>query len=412
MGRHSKKIKTIISFIIIFGLTFAVGSFLGGQLNKGPKESIQSRQAKGKIINILFMGIDARNAKDNSRSDTMILASIDSKTKKVALLSIPRDTRIVNARGHSEKINGVNYIEGPEAACEVVSDLLDTEVDHYVVTNFAGFGKIVDILGGVDIDVEDDMNHDDVSYSIHLSEGYQHLNGDKALQYVRYRGGPTADIGRTQRQQKFIKALAKQMFQAKTILKLPQLLPQINKNVNTNIPMSDMIYLAKMAREVDTSKMTSQTLPGYPYTDPGSGASYWEADKDTAKMIVSSLLKGKTFPMVGDPPSWIDKERKKYTPVDLPTPETIQQQEEVPTENTGTNGENTETPPTQPSEGDDGVIDPGASDPGTTNPGTTNPGEQQPPDGNSEPPEQLPPGDTDPGSSGDGNNDVINQTYQ
>jgi len=401
MGWLIQKKKTIVIFLIIFIITFALGAVIGGQLKGTFSESIQSKEAKGKIINVLFMGIDARDAKSNSRSDTMILASIDTKSKKVAMLSIPRDTRIKNALGHSEKINGVNYTKGPEAACKEVGKLINNQVDYYVVTNFAGFGEIVDTLGGVDIDVETNMVHPDVSYSINLAKGYQHLSGDKALQYVRYRGGPTADIGRTQRQQKFIKALAKQMFKAKTILKLPQLLPQITKNINTNIPMSDMIYMAKMAQKIDTSKITSQTLPGYPYTDPASGASYWEADKDKAEILISSLLQGKTFPVVGDPPSWIAKEQNKYRPVDLPTPETLEEQDEKPAEEieNGGNDEIETLPESSPDQGDS-EIDPGSTDPEVLSPDETNP------------PEQLPPGDSEPESNEGINNNNDNSLTQ
>jgi len=384
-----------MGFVILFIAMFAMGKFIGGMLFGGGSESVASQEAKGEIINILFMGIDARDAKSNSRSDTMILASIDSKTKRVAMLSIPRDTRIKTALGRSEKINAVNYTDGPEEACEAVGDLLNTEVDFYVVTNFSGFGKIVDTLGGVDLEVETNMVHQDVSYSINLAKGYQHLNGDEALQYVRYRGGPTADIGRTQRQQKFIKALAQQMFKAKTIFKLPQLLPQISENVNTNIPMSDMIALAKMAQKVDTSKITSQTLPGYPYTEPSSGASYWEADKDTSKIIIKSLLQGKTFPVVGDPPSWISKEQEKYAPVDLPDPETLEEEDKTPTEVIDPDGEDIETLPGSTDNGDeDDVTEPGPEEPGNPDDST-----EQPPDEDAL--EELPPGDGYDGDTSD-----------
>lgn len=395
MKKLNSKQKAVIGFVILFIAMFAMGKFIGGLLFGSGSESIASQEAKGEIINVLFMGIDARDAKSNSRSDTMILASIDTKTKRIAMLSIPRDTRVKTAFGRSEKINAINYTKGPEEACKVVGKLLNTEVDFYVVTNFAGFGKIVDTLGGVDLEVETNMVHQDVSYSINLAKGYQHLNGDKALQYVRYRGGPTADIGRTQRQQKFIKALAQQMFKAKTIFKLPQLLPQISDNVNTNIPMTDMIALAKMAQKIDTGKITSQTLPGYPYTDPSSGASYWEADNNTAKIIIKSLLQGKTFPVVGDPPSWISKEQEKYAPVDLPGPETLEEEDKTPTEVIHPDGEGIETLPGSSENGNEGgVINPGTAEPGNPDNSTT-----QPPDEDAL--EELPPGDGYEGGTSD-----------
>jgi polyisoprenyl-teichoic acid--peptidoglycan teichoic acid transferase len=150
------------------------------------------------------------------------------------------------------------------------------------------------------------MRHSDPIYpelAINLSPGYQYLNGKQALAYVRYRGGPTADIGRTENQQKFIKALAKEMLQTKTIVKLPQLIPQINKNVRTNLPLEDMIYLANMVPKLDLDNINAQTLPGYFLHDYVTGASYWEADKQIASTILDSMLKGQTFKVVGEAPA-------------------------------------------------------------------------------------------------------------
>lgn len=397
----------LLLLIAVFGITFGAGALIGGQFGS---PSIPNKVSQGKNINILFMGIDARDTKSNSRSDTMILASIDTKTKRTVMVSIPRDTRIKTLTGKSIKINSVNYTGGPEAACKEVSKLLGIKVDHYVVTNFYGFAKIVDTLGGVHIYVDDDMRHADPvnpKLAINITKGEHYFNGEEALGYVRFRGGPTADIGRTQRQQKFIKALAKEMFQPATIIKLHELIPEIQKNVHTNIPLSDMAYLAKMAKDFDkTDSIITQTLPGYPFTDPSSGASYWEVDKEVADGIVAKLFNGEKFEVVSDPPDWLAKQRK-YQPT--PTQdlekikeevEQIQEETEQPEQtdpgengteggnqgnqgNTGGNdstggnegnGDNT-TPPVEPEQppGNTEPTNPPVTDPGTgqpTNPGT------------------------------------------
>jgi len=300
--------RLIILCLGVFLVTFAVGAFIGNHLQVGPfDKSIAAKTERGKRINILLMGIDARKMESNSRSDTMIVASIDPKANKIAMVWIPRDTRVEVKRNHYDKINSVNYLQGPEAACRVVSDLLDTPVDHYVVTNFAGFAKIIDILGGVTLDVEGDMFHDDPdpNLRINLRKGVQRLNGQDALRYVRYRGGPTADIGRTVRQQKFIKALAQELLQGKTILKLPELLPEIAKNVHTNIPVTDMLSIAKLAKNFASQEIITQTLPGYSYTDRATGASYWQADAEIAKGIIDDLFAGKKYDVAQDPPDWV-----------------------------------------------------------------------------------------------------------
>lgn len=374
----------LLLFIIVFGFTFGIGALLGGQFN-GP--SIETKASKGQNINILFMGIDARDTKSNSRSDTMIVASIDTKTKRTVMVSVPRDTHIKTLTGKSIKINSVNYTDGPEAACKAVSKLLGMSVDHYVVTNFSGFGKIVDTLGGVHIDVETDMHHADrinPELAINISEGEQYLSGKDALAYVRYRGGPTADIGRTQRQQKFIKALAKEMFKPATLIKLPKLIQQISENVNTNIPVSDMIYLAKMAKDFDkANSIITQTLPGYPYTEPSSGASYWEVNKEAADGIVAKLFSGEKFAVVSDPPKWLAKQ-KDYQPTPAKDLEKIKQEVDQFENQPEQDKPADVTKPAEGSQIDKGEGEPSEGNEGNTG-GKTPPVEPEQPPGDGEP---------------------------
>lgn len=302
-----EKVKTkrfiVATAVLVFLVTFGLGLLVGRCIITGDI-SDAINHGLGKSYNILVMGIDVQQAEANSRSDTMILVSIDKKSQDIAMVWIPRDTRVEVGKDRYAKINSINYLDGPEAAARAVSDLLDLKVNYYVTTDFGGFVKIIDILGGVHIDVPADMYHYDPDpvLAIQLSKGPQVLNGQDALRFVRYRDRPTADIGRTGRQQQFIKALAEEMFSTKTILKLPQLVPEIIKHVHTNIPMKDMLYLADVAREFEQGKIITQTLPGYPYTEPRTGASYWIADEDIAQGIVKDLLAGKEFAVAQDPP--------------------------------------------------------------------------------------------------------------
>lgn len=377
MVAANHKLRQIIILVLIFAGFFLIGNLVAGFFTTS---SVTEKVEKGKPVNILVMGIDARNAEMNTRSDTMIVASIDRKTKKVVMVWIPRDTRVEVSANHYDKINSVNALKGPEEACKVAGKLLDTRIDYYVVTNFAGFEKIIDILGGIEIDVESAMTHYDPNpkLSINLSPGKQRLNGSKALSYVRFRGGPTADIGRTVRQQKFVKAVAKEMLKPSTITKLPELIPEISKNVHTNIPASDMLFMVQVAREFDASSITTQTLPGYPFTDPKTGASYWEADKDIAKGILDDLFAGKTFDVAQDPPHWVQPAQQPVTnellEEEVPPELTEDPAEVVDTEaGTGPEGYITEEDPTgedtQPGEGDE--TPPGEDEP--TDPETTEP---------------------------------------
>jgi LCP family protein required for cell wall assembly len=157
---------------------------------------------------------------------------VDTKTKQMSLLSIPRDTRVNIPKYGWDKINAADALGGPELSMKVVSNLLDIPEKYYVQANFNGFKDIVDALGGVTLDVEQNMYHEDETdggaYEINLKKGVQRLDGDKALQYVRYRDYAMGDIDRTKYQQKFLVALAKEMLQPSTILKLPALVPEIS----------------------------------------------------------------------------------------------------------------------------------------------------------------------------------------
>ncbi|NLB53542.1 MAG: hypothetical protein GX808_11515 [Syntrophomonadaceae bacterium] len=342
MSRVKKERFFIPKLGLVFLVTFGIGLLLGNFIKTGDISDTLNF-GLGKSYNILVMGTDTANKEENSRSDTMIVVSIDKKSKDIAMVWIPRDTRVEVGKKRYDKINSINFVKGPEAAAEAVGKLLDLKVDYYVTTSFDGFAKIIDILGGVHIDVPSDMRHydPDPDLNINLSKGPQNLNGQDALRFVRYRGGPTADIGRTVRQQQFIKALAAEMFSTKAVLKLPQLLPEITKNVHTNIPMKEMLYLAEAARDFGQDKIITQTLPGYPFTDPKSGASYWVADEDLARGIIKDLFAGKQYDVAQDPPrNIVPQVRDNQIPTDNTEVEETEGQDEELTENDETQGEN------------------------------------------------------------------------
>lgn len=277
---RNPQIAVLLALIVIL---------LSWEINRAFSHSIRDNVNNGKRINILLLGIDARPGEVKARSDTIILASIDNNAKKAVLLWIPRDTRIPTAN-KSKKINMVAQLQGPEASCKSVSCLLGTDVDHYILTNFSGFEKIIDILGGVYLDVDINLSSD--TSNVYLQKGYHRLNGREALKYARYRGIEDGDIGRTQRQQKLLQAIIKQIMQIDTIGKFPDLLLALKENVQTNISFSDMLYLASLLVSMDENGIVTQTMPGYAYTDPNSGASYWEVDREISLSIIDSLFQG------------------------------------------------------------------------------------------------------------------------
>ena len=248
------------------------------------------------------MGVDARPGEEqNTRSDVMVVASINFKLDKIVLLSIPRDTRI-EGWDRTGKINMINQLKGPEESCKEVSRLLDKDVEYYIITNFEGFEKMIDTLGGVDMYVDIDLR----SYTngVFLEKGNHHLNGKEALTYARFRETQQGDIGRTARQQNLLKALARQLGRKENVASLPRLLSQLRENVQSNISLSDTVYLANLIPGLKEDDIINQTLPGYHYVDPYSGASYWEVDREIARSIIDSLFMGERFEVHLQAPPW------------------------------------------------------------------------------------------------------------
>jgi len=256
-------------------------------------ESIEKKADRGKDINILIMGLDARPGEMTARSDTMILASIHPTIHKAVLIWIPRDTRLDTPIKGSYKINSINFFKGPEKACDVVGEMFAVDVDYYVTVNFNGFENIIDKLGGIDMDVDIDLHS--ARSNIYLSKGRQHLSGREALKYVRFRIAPSADIARTQRQQKLVNALIEKLSEPAMIMKLPLLIPELMENVDTNITFQDMLFLSQMKYLLNSNNIYTQTLPGYGQNDSYSGASYWIIDSQLTPSVIKSVLYGHRY---------------------------------------------------------------------------------------------------------------------
>lgn len=262
-------------------------------------------QEKEKIqwLNVLLLGIDARPDESIGRTDSIILASLEPRSGQVRLLSIPRDTRVnIPGRGWN-KINTACVYGGPELTMEVVSELLGTPIEYYALVDFNGFAALIDKLGGVTIDVEQDMFLPDDEYSslgINLRKGKQRLNGKQALQYVRYRSYLRGDLDRTLHQQKFLTALAQETLRLGTIPKLPSLLPELLRNVETNLNAGDLYQLAAGLGKINNLNISTQTLPGHSVYI--NGGSYWAVDPARARLVLARLQNGETMEVVEKEP--------------------------------------------------------------------------------------------------------------
>ncbi|TYP70592.1 LCP family protein [Paenibacillus methanolicus] len=203
-------------------------------------------------VNILLMGGDNRGLKENdqARSDSMLVASIDPVTKKGHLFSVLRDT-YVEIEGHGEgRINTALALGGPNLAMKTIGDLLDLNIQYYVYTDFEGFKSLIDAIDGIDFYVEKNMNYVDNAdgnrYDIHLEKGQQHLDGDKALQYVRFRHDAMSDFTRTERQRNLLSAVADKLKSGWSLLKMKEIVESVAPYVKSNLDVSDMMKLGQL----------------------------------------------------------------------------------------------------------------------------------------------------------------------
>lgn len=229
--------------------------------------------------NIVVLGVDERAEEhDTGRSDTLFVVMFDQEKKNISLLSVPRDTR-VRIPGHGwDKINHAYAYGGRELTQETVEELLGIRIDNYVMVDFNGFKGLVDAIGGIDINVEKDMYYYDEwdGFKVDLKKGPQHLDGETAIQYVRYRD-EEGDIGRIKRQQHFIMAVYEKITSADMLLHVPGLAKQLTSMIKTNLPVGDMMDIGRALHSmVKEGGLSMATVPGTPqYID---GISYWLPD--------------------------------------------------------------------------------------------------------------------------------------
>ena len=212
----------IFAFIILASYTVVRW---GGQLYhayQSARQGYEQRQEawRGPIdpkfdayTNVLVLGIDDgadAQSKGSQHADVVLLASTENATGKVRFVSIPPNTWVAypNSR-RSGRISGIYQKEGAPGMVRAVNQLLGISVHQYIILDMKTFSDLMDVLGGINVYVEGEMNYEDKSagLSIHLKQGYQHLSGEQAQEYLRYRGPELGEVGRVQRQQKFLKLL-------------------------------------------------------------------------------------------------------------------------------------------------------------------------------------------------------------
>lgn len=296
--RHKNKKKhswlPIIIVLITFAIAAAAGAFFASSSlfeESKPVEKKTERMPSPDKTVVMLMGVDERED-DVGRSDTLMIATLDPKKHKAAILSVPRDTR-VKIKGHGfDKINAAYAYGGHNLTKNTVEDLLGVEMEHYVIINVNAFTKIIDAIGGIDINVEKRMYYEDPwddngGLVINLYPGQQHMDGATAITYVRYRD-EEGDIGRITRQQKFMRAVMDKLTSPAIIPRIPTIIGQVVDSISTDLTVKQMIEFMAALKESQANGLQTEMLPGRPMYI--GGISYWIPDLSKLRATVANTL--------------------------------------------------------------------------------------------------------------------------
>ncbi|PGB29518.1 LytR family transcriptional regulator [Bacillus toyonensis] len=278
--RIKKKRRRKLFYFFIFAFLFgSVGVYilnsytsLMGMYSGFSREKSDLRTKDVEItkqpFTILIMGIeDYATDGQNGRTDSLMFATVNPKTQRISLMSIPRDSRVpIIGKDKEDKINAAHAYGGEQMAIKTVEGFLKVPVDHYIKIDFQGFKGIVDAVGGVTVDVPFDFwERSDVDYykKIQFKQGQQNLNGEEALAYVRMRKqDPNGDYGRAARQRQLLAAVAQKLNSASTVFKIKDLTTVVGKYIKTDIPISDGLALYNKLSGFDPSTIQTLKLEG------------------------------------------------------------------------------------------------------------------------------------------------------
>ena len=245
--------------------------------------------------NILLLGVDSNGigteAFKGVRSDTIILINIDTKEKIVNAVSVPRDSKVYIADNHGiQKINAAFALGGIDLTKRTIEETLGVTVNNYIIVNAGGVRNLVDALGGVPIYIDKPLKYKDYSGKlfIDLKKGAHVLDGKDAEGYLRFRKDLLGDIGRTYRQQNFLKALLERLKSPDSIKTIPVALKIANDNIKTDLNLYQLSQYAALAREIDAENVTITTLPGAP--NKKGHISYWILDPEKTQKVIDTMI--------------------------------------------------------------------------------------------------------------------------
>lgn len=272
-------VKRALTTVFFFEILFVLGCywFLGFSINRwfyetgvasfdsDWPETASSRGGEAHQIgniNVLVLGIDS--VEGTHRADTMFVLGVNPSKASVNMISIPRDTRVI-VDGKARKINGILTRYGYMPLRGMLEELFKIKIHRHVEMGFDGFENIINLMGGVDIYIDKPMHYDDYrgNLHIHFDPGINHLDGKKALDYVRFRSDNMADLGRIKRQQQFVKALVDKIMTPSGFVRLPKIVSKAIEHIKTDFTLNELVTIIK---GFNSYKITfkNMSLPGEP----------------------------------------------------------------------------------------------------------------------------------------------------
>ena len=320
-GGYRVKVKfNVKRYFQVLGISLAViiavaavcmGIDFSGSNNEEAVDNTSTVEAADGKINVLLMGVDV----DGLRTDAIMLASFDTETKEVNMLSIPRDTKMYIGNRY-QKINAAHAfvdesgeIGGATATCEAVTRITGIPINYYVDFSFDAVAHVIDELGPIEFTIPDlygdgvGMVYDDPVQSLHINlpPGDYQLNGQQAVWLMRYRHGNVdpstgvfkgyvnGDCDRVEMQQKFLKAVVDQKVNASLILKIPSIFKDISSEIKTNFTVSEVIKYSKYLADFSSVNIHSYSLPGE-YSSDSANGDVWIPNMDEIRTMVQDVF--------------------------------------------------------------------------------------------------------------------------